>query len=102
MWIERIGLKYHRDVAPLGTYPVGRPAADRHGPGVLRLEPRQDTQERRLSAAGRPQKSQEFASSNVERHVLQNRRRSVALRDLAHSQAAHARHVQMGGNASLS
>ena len=56
--------------------------ADHHAPGVGRLEPRDDPQERRLAAAARPQQGRERAVRNLDTDVVERREVAEALRDV--------------------
>ena len=45
MWIERVGLKYHGDVAKLRTQPVDRPVVHRNSPGIRHVQPGQQSEQ---------------------------------------------------------
>ena len=64
--IQRVALEHHRDAALVRPQVVDRLAVDLDAAGRLRLQPRDDADQRRLAAAGRADQRQEFAVGDVE------------------------------------
>ena len=81
--VERIGLEHHRDIAVARREAVGHLAVDQQAPRTRVIEPGDDPQCCRFSAARRPDQDQEFAIGDIEVQRRQRRLAVVeALRDL--------------------
>src|SRR5262249_10942913 len=90
VWVERIALEDHGDVARARRQFSDVAAADRDPAARGLLEPRDHPQERRFAAAGRPDEYEELAVRNLERDVVDPDRVRKGLadsleRDLSHS-----------------
>ncbi len=70
MRVERVALEDHRDVAGAGRKLGDVAAADRDRAVGHLLEAGDHPQQRRLSAAGRPDEDEELAAADLERDVV--------------------------------
>jgi hypothetical protein len=89
MGIQRVGLKYHREVACARPDTIDLNAVDAHLTGALRLQARNDAQQGRLAATGRTDQRDEFAVFDRQIDTLQNLRRVECLADLVQFDLGH-------------
>ena len=87
--VERVGLENHRDVAILRRHAIDGPTVDPDLSRGRRFETRDDPQQRRFSASGRSQQTDELAVGDIERHPVQHGGLVVALCDVADGNCGH-------------
>ena len=93
MRIERVVLEHHRDVAGGRLEAVDPAIADPDRAGVELFEPRNEAQQRRLAAAGRPQQDEALAAFNFEIDAVDRRVRAEPFADVLESNAHGRRSI---------
>ena len=89
--IERVGLEHHRDFALGRGERVDQPTADVDVARRRRVEPGDHAQQRRFSAARRPDQHDEFTVLDPERDVAEDARLAVILGEIVDAQVGHGR-----------
>jgi hypothetical protein len=87
--VERIGLEDHGDVAVFRQHVVDAVGADENVPGADLLEPGDHPHRRRLAAARRAEKDEEFLVDDVEIEVGDGDEAAELLGDLVESDRCH-------------
>ena len=90
MRIERVVLEHHGDVAVLRRQVVDHPLADPDVARGDRLEPGDHPQQRRFSAARRPDQNDELAVGNADRHAVDHLHGAVGLAHIDDIDRSHA------------
>ena len=93
MWVERVALEDHRDVAVACGHPVHDAISDSQHAFADVLEPRDHAKRRRLPAPGRTDEHHELAVCDLQVHAG-HRPRPVGI-DLAHSLEGHSSHGEL-------
>lgn len=88
---EGIVLKHQSHAAPLGRQARDVRAVFQNAPGVGRFQPREDSQERRLAAAGGPQHGEKFAARHVKADVVEHGRAGEPLVAVPHGELRRVR-----------
>ena len=94
--IERVMLEDHGDAALAGRQRVDALAFEPDLAGVGGFQAGDDAQQGRLAGSGRTEESDELASLEAQRNVVEHRRRAKAFPDADQLQARHAALPQRG------
>src|SRR5688572_23566651 len=96
MWVERVALEDHRDVAVARGHVVDDALADPEHALADVLEPGDHAERRGLAATGWPHEDHELAVLDLQIHAPDSTR-SVGI-DLAHSVEGHSSHGQVSAD----
>jgi len=88
---EGVVLEHHAAVAPVRRAAGGVGVAEEDPTAVRRIEPRDDTQQRRLAATRRTQKKKQFPRLDRQRHVVHRHDPPEPLRHMFQPQGNHRR-----------